>query len=189
MKAIPMAELAVTNQTVPAFRGSLRPMTADDLGVVLDWRNHDCVRTFMFDQTPITTRQHVAWFEALQQDGSRQALVFERDGAAAGFVKFNRLQVEGVWEWGFYAAPSAPPGTGMSLASAALRHAFCALQAHKVCGRVLDLNPRSMRLHERAGFALEGVLRCQHALDGIWHDVHCFGLLQEEWLSLERTGL
>ena len=186
--AMPMVEPSALKHSGPASAGSLRPMTAADLATVLDWRNHDCVRAFMFHQAPITMREHMAWFEALYQDVSRQALVFECDGAAAGFVKLDRLRAEGVWEWGFYAAPGAPPGTGMLLASAALKHAFCALQAYKVCGRVLDLNPRSIRLHKRAGFALEGVLRRQHALDGSWHDVHCFGLLREEWLGPERTG-
>ncbi|NBU58723.1 MAG: UDP-4-amino-4,6-dideoxy-N-acetyl-beta-L-altrosamine N-acetyltransferase [Betaproteobacteria bacterium] len=168
--------------------GTLRALTADDLGMILAWRNHDSVRMFMFEQALVSVDEHAKWFETVHCDPSKRTLIFEDDGCPAGFVSLKQLAREGLWEWGFYAAPGAPAGTGRRLAEAALCRAFKTERAHKVCGRVLAHNAPSLRLHHRLGFSQEGVLRQHHAAQGAWYDVHCFGLLAAEWPAAEALG-
>lgn len=158
----------------------LRRMVHDDLGQVLAWRNHPDVRRFMYTQQEIGMEQHQQWFERTIQDPRRHLLVFEADGKAAGFVNLGEL-AGGIVDWGFYASPDAPRGTGRRLGRAALRHAFADLGLHKVCGQVLSYNERSLRFHEALGFRREGELRDQHFDGEGYHDVICFGLLQHEW--------
>lgn len=159
----------------------VRPMRHADLERVLAWRNHPDVRRYMYTQEEIGIEQHHQWFERTLQDMRRHLLIFEMDGQPLGFVNFGESACGRIADWGFYAAPAAPNGTGRRLGIAALTHAFGELGLHKVCGEALAYNTRSMRFHSSLGFRQEGVLRDQHFDGTSYHDVICFGLLQHEW--------
>jgi UDP-4-amino-4,6-dideoxy-N-acetyl-beta-L-altrosamine N-acetyltransferase len=166
----------------------VRPVTAADLDMLLEWRNHDDVRRFMCTQHRITPAEHQAWFVRQSSDPCQHPLVFEGDGEPLGFVKLNVIADGQVAEWGFYVSPIAAPGTGRRLGRTALSHAFGILRLHKVSGRALAFNTPSIRFHERMGFVREGVLR-QHHFDGVsYHDVIAFGLLCAEWRNASTTG-
>ncbi|WP_313650353.1 UDP-4-amino-4,6-dideoxy-N-acetyl-beta-L-altrosamine N-acetyltransferase [Pseudomonas soli] len=166
---------------IHASQESLRPMVRTDLEQVLMWRNHPEVRRFMYTQHEITLEEHASWFAKASQDDKRHLLIFELDGVAIGFISIHESGVGGVADWGFYASPDAPKGSGKLLGQAALAYAFLQVGLHKLCGQVLEYNERSIRFHERLGFRREGVLR-QHHFDGrLYHDVICLGLLFSEW--------
>lgn len=161
-------------------------MTHGDLAAVRQWRNHPDVRQHMFDQHEITPDEHQQWFEHQSTDPNRALLIYEDDGLPSGFVAISRGRCLQVADWGFYAAPGAPKGTGRALGSLALDHAFGSMALHKVCGQTIAGNRRSIDLHLALGFRHEGLLRDQH-FDGLhYHAVVCFGLLATEWS--ERTG-
>jgi len=156
-------------------------MNEGDLERVLSWRNHPEVRRYMFTQHEITLDEHAQWFARASQDSEHRLLVFEINGTPLGFINIHQISSGGVADWGFYAAPDAPKGTGHALGQAALRYAFKAAGLHKLCGQAMAFNERSIRFHLSLGFQREGVLR-QHHFDGQrYHDVVCFGLLANEW--------
>lgn len=162
----------------------LRRMEDGDLEQVLAWRNHPEIRSFMYTRHQITLDEHRAWFLKASVDPSRSLFIFERDGISCGFVNFHLTGEGGVADWGFYAAPDAPQGTGRGLGTLALKHAFVEMQLHKVCGQALGFNERSIRFHQRLGFTREGTLREQHFDGERYHDVVCFGLLAREWKKI-----
>jgi UDP-4-amino-4,6-dideoxy-N-acetyl-beta-L-altrosamine N-acetyltransferase len=166
--------------------GRVRPMAAEDLERVLAWRNHPEVRRYMYTTQKIPLEEHRLWFERALQDQGRLLLIFELEGQPRGYVQITGISPGGIGDWGFYVAPDAGKGTGRALGNTALNYAFNELGLHKVCGRALDYNERSIRFHRALGFKQEGVLRDQH-FDGVrYHDVVCFGLLHDEW---PRTSL
>jgi len=155
-------------------------MRHDDLELVLTWRNHEDVRRYMYTQHIIDLADHTRWFEKAFQDVNRHLLIFENAGQPLGFINIRKI-VPGVAEWGFYAAPEAPRGTGRKLGETALQYAFSQAGMHKVCGEALSYNERSIKFHLSLGFQQEGVLRAQH-FDGRQHyDVLRFGLLASDW--------
>ncbi|MES2714236.1 MAG: UDP-4-amino-4,6-dideoxy-N-acetyl-beta-L-altrosamine N-acetyltransferase [Pseudomonadota bacterium] len=160
---------------------SLQPLHADDLATVRAWRNHPDVRRHMFSTHTITEAEHQQWFARQQADPTRRLWLFRRAGQPLGFVHFSGVAAGGVAEWGFYAAPGAPKGTGSALCRAALARAFGSELLHKVCGQVLAGNAASLALHRRLGFVQEGLLRQQHRSGDTYHDVLCFGLLRADW--------
>src|SRR4051812_4272933 len=101
--------------------GRLRTMTVDDLEQVLAWRNHPSIRRNMLTQDEILLDDHRRWFERAAQDPSRQLLLFEYEETALGFVHLTGSRPQSIADWGFYAAPDAPKGTGRKLGQAALR--------------------------------------------------------------------
>lgn len=161
--------------------GHLRPLTEDDLGLVLAWRNHPEIRRHMYHQHEIGAEEHRRWFAHCQAQSGRHLLLFEEDGQPLGFVNLAPSRFAGCVDWGFYAAPMAPRGTGRRLGAAAMDFAFGQLGLHKVCGEALAGNERSLRLHEALGFRQEGVLREQFFDGTHYHSVVCLGLLGREW--------
>jgi len=158
---------------------SVRRMAAADLDAVLRWRNHPDVRRYMYTQHEITSAEHRAWFERASADPRRHLLIFESGGAPAGFVSFVLGDEAGVADWGFYLAPEAARGQGQALGAAALEFAFKELKLSTVCGEALEDNVRSIKFHERLGFAREGVLRKQAA--GREVGVVRFSLAAADW--------
>ena len=156
-------------------------MTPADLELVIFWRNHPDVRRYMYTQHEISLEEHAVWFEKTRGNPGKHLLIFELDNCPCGFVQLSQLKISPVAEWGFYAAPSSPKGTGRSLGRAALRYAFEELGLHKICGEALAYNEPSIRFHGSLGFQCEGRLRDQHYDGQNYHDVLCFGLLASEW--------
>jgi|SRR3990167_730836 len=165
---------------------SIRNMRRDDLELVLSWRNHPDVRRYMYSQHEISLEEHQRWFEQSVNNPSRHLLIFDLDGVPLGFISFNRLASSGVADWGFYAAPFAPKGSGRQLGRAALNHAFTELGLQKVCGQALAYNERSIKFHRDLGFQQEGILREQHFDGEQYQSVVCFGLLRREWQPLQE---
>jgi len=169
------------HDTKPTEGTRLRPIARQDLELVLAWRNHPDIRRFMYTQHEITLQEHLNWFESTLENPRRRAFVFELSGHPSGFVNFSISAKGGIADWGFYAAPGTPRGTGSKLGETALRHAYASMRLHKVCGQALAHNERSIRFHERLGFRREGTLRDQHFDGAHYHSVVCFGLLAHEW--------
>ena len=160
---------------------NLKPMTPQDLEMVLIWRNHPTVRQHMLTQHPISYEEHALWFEKSTSNLKRKIMLIECQGIAFGLVHFSGIEENACAEWGFYLSPDAPKGSGNSLGNTALSFAFNELQLHKVCGQVLASNHASIRFHERFGFKLEGRLREQVEISSKFQDLLCFGLLKTEW--------
>ncbi|WP_416199234.1 MAG: UDP-4-amino-4, 6-dideoxy-N-acetyl-beta-L-altrosamine N-acetyltransferase [Pseudomonas helleri] len=158
-------------------------MVSDDLELVLSWRNHAEVRRYMYTQHEITLKEHTEWFERATLDTSRHLLVFELKETPVGFVNIREIAPGGIADWGFYAAPEAPRGTGQKLGKAALQYAFCQAGLHKICGQAIAFNQRSIKFHLSQGFQQEGILRNQHFDGKQYHDVVCFGLLATDSTS------
>ena len=74
---------------------------------------------------------------------------------------------------------------GRGIASAAVRavlaHAFGAQQLHRIELQCAASNHASMALAGRLGFAHEGVLRQAECLNGVFVDLHVYGLLQADF--------
>jgi len=161
----------------------VRVMTFSDLERVLAWRNSPEVRQYMYTQHEITLSTHTQWFNEAKRDPTRHLLIFENNKTPLGFINIHEFSAGGVANWGFYASPCAPKGTGTLLGQAALRYAFNEIDLHKICGQVLDYNTRSIHFHYKLGFRLEGTLREHHFNGTHYHDVFCFGIISSDFNS------
>ena len=106
-------------------------------------------------------------------------------GCPIGFVQFSGLREKLQSEWGFYAAPNAPKGSGTLLGRLALRHAFDNLMLPKLRGRVLPENIASINFHLKLGFRPKAtndeLASCEPLLS--------FELLREEWKNMQGANL
>lgn len=162
---------------------TIRRMTEADLELVLSWRNHPDVRRYMYTGHEITLENHTRWFSEVSKDAKRHLLIYQDRSIPMGFINIHEIASGGIADWGFYAAPNSPKGTGRSLGNAALRYAFTEVGLHKLCGQVIAFNERSIKFHQSLGFLQEAILRQQHFDGHQYQDVYCFGLLAQEWLA------
>lgn len=158
-----------------------RLVREDDLPMILSWRNHPNVRRYMLTQHEIGLVEHMRWFEKARIDHSRCLLLVQDQERAIGYVQFAQVCVGGIADWGFYADPEAPKGSGRKIGTAGLTHAFKELHLHKVNGQAFDFNQASIALHTHLGFKQEGRLREQQRVDDGYYDLMLFGLLAQEW--------
>ena len=78
-------------------------------------------------------------------------------------------------------------GYGHDALNLILNYAFAELCLRRVSLTVLDYNARAIRAYERVGFQREGAHRQAVNRNAQYHDLLLYGILREEWLSLQRT--
>lgn len=170
--------------------GCLRAIKAEELELMLSWRNAPSVRANMYTRHEISRAEHFAWWERIQARTDQQYFMYEYQGTPLGIVALNGIDLTNrSSSWAFYASPTAPKGTGSRMEYLALEHVFSGLQLHKLCCEVLAFNTSVIRLHEKFGFKVEGILREQHKIDDTFVDVYRLGMLGFEWESRREQML
>ncbi len=93
-------------------------------------------------------------------------------------------------DWGYYIADpiSRGRGVGLRLQYLTLRHAFEALNLHKVRCEVLADNSASLGLCERFGFVREAAPRSHVNKGGEWREVIGLGLLARQWPAAKAAA-
>lgn len=169
----------------------LRPMTADDLKMVLEWRNQAQVRENMYTTHEITWEEHVSWWSRVSENKKFKFYIFE-EGIPRGVVSFSELDEKNRTAiWAFYTGPDAPKGIGSRMEAAALEMAFEGLGLYKLVGEVLSHNMRVVKLHRRFGFKLEGIYRQQYTReDGRRLDVYRVAMFANDYTKFlkEHAG-
>jgi len=169
-------------EDVDAKLGCLRAIKSEELELMLSWRNSPSVRANMYTRHEISLAEHYAWWEQIQTRVDQQYFMYEYQGIPFGIVAFNGIDKNNKnSSWAFYASPAAPKGTGSRMEYLALDHAFNSTQLHKLCCEVLAFNMPVIRLHEKFGFMIEGILREQHKIDDVFVDIYRLGILSSEW--------
>lgn len=162
--------------------GLLRPLKAEDLELVLQWRNSDRVRINMFSTHVISAEEHRDWYLNLDYNTSRY-LIFEYQQRPVGLVNFTNIdQYNNRCNWGFYLGETdVPQGTGLLMGCLSMEYVFPVLNIRKLCSQVLGNNEKSIKYHHKLGFKEEGRL-LKHVLhNGIYEDVIIFAMFKNDW--------
>lgn len=170
--------------------GIIRAIRDEELEVILEWRNSPNVRNNMYTRHPISLEEHLAWWERTQNDPSRRYFVYEIDGEINGVVGFTEIDLENSnASWAFYASPTAPRGTGSQMEFLALEYAFNELKLHKLHCEVLEINMPVVRLHEKFGFKIEGILCEHHKIDERFVSIYKLAIFSKAWSGIRESFL
>lgn len=165
-----------------SISGLLRPIADSELELMLSWRNAPAVRANMYTRHEISAAEHLEWWRCTSQREDQQYCMYESAGEPLGIVGFTLIdRINSNCSWAFYAAPSAPRGTGSRMEFLALDHAFGTIGLHKLYCEVLAFNAPVIGLHRKFGFRIEGTFRDQHRKDGEYIDIVRLGMLSSEW--------
>jgi RimJ/RimL family protein N-acetyltransferase len=116
------------------------------------------------------------------ETGDRAGFAIRADGRAVGFAAYVRLELDGgQGEIGYVVAPAAR-GRGIASRAVALltRWGFDELGLRRIELRIDPANSGSVRVAERSGYALEGVLRSVAFKEGLRADVGVWSRLASD---------
>jgi len=168
---------------------TLRTIERDDAPFIVENSNDPGMRRYTGHRLPDTIDRIEATF--IDDDADGVSLLVCTGEDPVGLVGLaprsptsrTVFGLTGVGELGLWITPGAQGnGYGKSAAQAVITYAFDDLRFHKVSARVFSFNEPSRALFEDAlGFREEGVQRDEIYLDGEFHDVHYYGILEAEW--------
>lgn len=168
--------------------GILRPIQDSELELMLSWRNAPAVRENMYTTHEISLAEHLSWWERTKGSERQRYFMYEFQGQPLGIVGLTDIdRGHRNSSWAFYASPDAPKGTGSRMELLALDYAFNELSLHKLYCEVLAFNTAVIKLHEKFGFKIEGVLRDHYHRQGEFMDIYRLGLLANEWMETRDT--
>jgi UDP-4-amino-4,6-dideoxy-N-acetyl-beta-L-altrosamine N-acetyltransferase len=169
-------------KAIVSILGSLRAIAPNELELMLTWRNAPSVRANMYTRHEISLEEHLTWWDRIQTRMDQRYFMYEYKGQLLGVVAFNGIDAANKNSaWAFYASPDAPKGTGSRMEFCALEYAFNELRLHKLNCEVLAFNSSVIKLHQKFGFKVEGILREQHCFEEGYVDIYRLGMLAFEW--------
>lgn len=161
---------------------TLRPFDRRHTERTRAWANDAELARLLDRGRPVCDTEHERWFESIQKRDDCVFFAIENNG--------DGRHIGNVWLWGIDwrhrkaevriligEAGSQGRGQGSEALSLLARYAFERLNLHKLHAFVLGINPRARRAFEKAGFAVEGVLRDDRWADDRYVDVYLLGRL------------
>lgn len=162
---------------------TLHAPTEDDPAFVADARNDPAVWQSMDNVHPTTAGEQSDRIADLQADDEASPFVVRVDGDPVGFVILRVLNPH--WRnaaLSYWIAPdSQGQGYGADAVETVVEYGFDHLGLHKVLAMTFEPNEPSQRLLESLGFQREAEFRDEAFLDGEYHDLYGYALLEAEW--------
>lgn len=151
---------------------------------IRNWRNAENVRKCMYNKEIINEAEHLKWLEYLKKSLRTRVYYIIYEGKKIGIVSIANLDEKNkTCDWGFYCNDNLPKGVGIGkiIEQEFISFIFNNFNIEKINCQVLSNNLKVVRMHERYGFILEGVLRKNILHDNERLDVYCLGITKEEW--------
>ena len=165
---------------------TLRDLQLDDISRILAWRNLPEVASYMYTDHRISDAEHARWFAGAMSDDTKRYWIIELDGAPVGLANLYDISpLHGRCYWAFYLADDRVRGKGVGSFTErfVMRYVFEELGLEKLCCEVLATNEAVIKMHQRYGFAIDGVLRSHVVKGGARVDVVAMSLLRPDWAA------
>lgn len=167
----------------------LRPIRRSDKELFLRWFNDLEVIRNLIRYLPLTEGYEEKWIEdvmkeqrpifvieAILVNGKRKPIgncglyqIEEKDRVAALGISIGEKKF---WSKGY----------GTEAANLLIDYGFKFLNLHKIESDAWAFNERSIKMHKKLGFVVEGQRRQRKYIEGKYQDSMVFGLLKDEWL-------
>lgn len=156
----------------------LRPITDDDAGLIVKWRNSPKVYESLYNHNPITVESHLKYLHSKQKDGSYVQFIVEltdsEDTVPIGTTFLKNIDMEKSHaEFGMFIGDTTYRGRGFSSLAVkeTLNHAFQIIGINKVYLSAYANNIAAIRSYEKAGFRYDGLHKMDVFEDGQLQDI------------------
>lgn len=167
----------------------LRPITEDDLNMVLRWRNSEDVRRFMLNDHIITQKEHADWYQSISNDPSCESHIAEFRGKPIGVISITDIRrKDGTCTWGMYIGEDMRnSGIGVLMQIHAIDRMVRYHRVRKIWGETLESNRRLILMHKRFGFEEEGILKKHVGRGDKYEDVIRTALFAHKWPVIRKN--
>ncbi|MBT5491830.1 UDP-4-amino-4,6-dideoxy-N-acetyl-beta-L-altrosamine N-acetyltransferase, partial [bacterium] len=123
---------------------------ADKL-LVLEWRNNENIRKWMYDSTLISQDTHLKFIENLKYDENNKYFLVQENKINIGVIYFNKIDYkQKECYFGLYANPFINiAGVGSILEEVCIKYIFDILKLDKLKLEVLEENIRAINLYKK----------------------------------------
>lgn len=119
---------------------------------ILQWRNSDNIRKWMFNSNKISVNEHFTFINSLKSDSTKLYFLVKKNNDYLGIIDFTKITQRSCY-YGFYANPDLKiQGIGRILEKTCLDYAFNILEVEKLHLEVFKSNAQVKNLHRKNGF-------------------------------------
>lgn len=174
-------------------RLTLRPLRAEDVDVVLAYRNDPAVAELQDWDLPVTRERvqrqiasQAGWGDIVP--GVPTTIGIDLDGELIGDLYVGLDEHGGVAEIGFTLRPEFQgKGYAFEAASELVADLIGRLGCHRIVGQLSPKNTRSANLLERLGMHVESLAPKSYWCRGAWDDNLTYAMSDVEWLEVARS--
>jgi UDP-4-amino-4,6-dideoxy-N-acetyl-beta-L-altrosamine N-acetyltransferase len=167
----------------------LRPVRKSDIEKSIVWRNTPDIRENVLGyRFPVTETMEDQWYEAALADQTRSTAMFAIEtldnDTLIGFIHLNRIDwIARRSHFGITIGEKEFQGKGMGTDSMQIlfKYAFDCLNLKKICLEVADFNKNAIKLYQKFGFVVEGILKEHLYLENSYHDFILMRMFDSEF--------
>ncbi|MGB5965966.1 MAG: UDP-4-amino-4,6-dideoxy-N-acetyl-beta-L-altrosamine N-acetyltransferase [Sulfurimonadaceae bacterium] len=120
--------------------------------MVLDWRNNEDVRKWMYNSDPISKEEHFAFINTLKINKTKLYYLVSHKENSIGVIYFTDIDsTSKSAEFGIYSNPYSK-GNGKILMDCICEYGFNILNLHKIVAEVFANNQRAINLYHHFNF-------------------------------------
>lgn len=172
----------------------LRVIERRDVEMFRQWLNDPEINQYLVAYLPISEIAEERWFEKTAPSNTELIMAIENYNLSRPRQLIGNCGFHGIkWKdrtatFGIFIGDQSfwNNGYGTEAANLLIQHGFEQLNLHRINSSVYDLNIRSLKMHEKLGFQIEGQRRQNIFKNGAYHDEILLGLLREEWEKITR---
>jgi len=156
---------------------------------LMNWRMKPEITKNMYTEPELNLNKQYRWFEMIKQDKNKKYWVIEINEIPIGAIYLYDIDYKNNnCSWGYYIGRDDFKGRGLAkkLEYNIYNYVFEKLKLNKLWCEVLSFNDIVVKIHEKYGSKVEGVLRQQIKKDGKYYDVVRMAILKEEWDKIKN---
>jgi UDP-4-amino-4,6-dideoxy-N-acetyl-beta-L-altrosamine N-acetyltransferase len=125
-------------------------LSLKDKELILNWRNNDSIRKWMYNNNLISKEEHFDFLKQLSNCDDKLYFLVKEDDKNIGVIDFVNIKNQTA-EMGIYSSPFLK-GYGEILLDLIIDYATKKLKLKKIKAEVFAINKRAVNLYERKGF-------------------------------------
>jgi UDP-4-amino-4,6-dideoxy-N-acetyl-beta-L-altrosamine N-acetyltransferase len=125
-------------------------LSLEEKKMVLEWRNHNSIRRYMYNQEIISLENHLKYIESLKKSRDKRYFLVKREDSYLGVIDFTNIKKDSC-HFGLYSKPNLK-GVGDTLLQTIIDYAFNNLKTQTLKLEVLESNIRAIKLYKRFKF-------------------------------------
>jgi UDP-4-amino-4,6-dideoxy-N-acetyl-beta-L-altrosamine N-acetyltransferase len=126
-------------------------LTLEEKKMILDWRNNEDVRKWMYTQEKIKFEKHITFIDSLKLSKDKLYFLVKKDKENIGVIDFTQIIAGKSLHMGIYTNPNIK-GNGKILLNTIIRYSFDNLKVKKIYSEVFSENYRAYDLYKNFNF-------------------------------------
>lgn len=168
----------------------LRNIKDNDLEMIMNWRMKPEVTKYMYTDPKLTIEDQKKWFKKISEDKHKKYWIINFENTDIGLISIDNIDyINKNASWAYYIADTSFRGRGLArkLEYNIYNYAFEELNLNKLWCEVLSFNEIVVKIHEKYGSKIEGILREHIFKNNEFHDVVRMSILKKEWDAMKQN--